>query len=95
MFNAALFTSQDTDVNLVSIDRGMDTETGIWIDIYIDTHTQSNITQPEKEWNLDICSNMDGPWGYYGKSVREINTTWPYLICAIYKTKQQIKWKQT
>ena len=44
-----IYESQDTDVNLVSIDRGMDTETVIWIDIYIDTHTQSNITQPGKE----------------------------------------------
>ena len=35
--------------------------------MYTHTHTQWNITQPLKEWNNVICSNMDGPRDYHTK----------------------------
>ena len=31
------------------------------------THTMEYYSALKKEWNLDICSNMDGPRGYYVK----------------------------
>ena len=38
-----------------------------------------NITQP-KEWNLAICDNMNGPWGYYAKwNKSEKDTKWSHL----------------
>ena len=36
----------------------------IWLSSNIYTHTQWNITQPQKRMNLAICNNMGGPRGY-------------------------------
>ena len=31
-------------------------------------YTQCNSTQ-QREWNLVICNNIVGPWGYYAKEI--------------------------
>ena len=49
--------------------------------IYIYTHTQWNTTQPQKEWNNAIFSNMDGTINYYTKwSKSEKERQMPYDI---------------
>ena len=50
----------------------------MFVYIYIYTHThihithiQLNATQPQKEWNNDICSYMDGPRDDHTKQVSQ------------------------
>ena len=39
------------------------------------THTQNGLLlSHKKEWNIAICSNMDGPRDYHAKWVRQGNT---------------------
>ena len=50
------------------------------------THTQWNTNQPSKEQNNAICSNMDGPRGYYTKRSKSEKDKWyMLLICWILK----------
>ena len=35
--------------------------------IYTHTHTQRGISLRDKKWHVTICSNTDGPRGYYTK----------------------------
>ena len=54
----------------------------ICVCIYTYTHIQLNVTQPQKEWNNDICSYMDGPRDDHTKQNKpetETNTTWYHL----------------
>ena len=49
--------------------------------IYIYIFTQWNTTQPQKEWNNAIFSNMDGTINYYTKwSKSEKERQMPYDI---------------
>ena len=82
----------------LSIDRWMDKKdviyiyiyTYIYIYIYIHTHTHSqwNITEPWKEWNNVICSNMDGPRDCHTKrSKSESERQIPYDINYMWNLK--------
>ena len=33
-------------------------------------HTMEYYSAIKKGWNLDICNNMDGPWGHYAKGTK-------------------------
>ena len=63
----------------------------IYIHTYIYTHTHThtmNTTQPKKEWNNVICSNMDATRDYHtkwSKSERERQT--PYDIIYMWNLK--------
>ena len=52
--SSSIYNSQDMEATQVPINRQLD---------YMPKNIcpQRNITQPEKGWNTDICSNMDGP----------------------------------
>ena len=62
----------------------------IWINGYmVYIYIQWNTTQPQKEWNNAICSNMDGPRDYHtkwSKSERQI----PYDITYMWNLKYDI-----
>ena len=57
----------------------------------VHTHTHTHIHNGillslEKKWNLDICSNMDAPRGYYVNEISQIEKDKYYtilLICGI------------
>ena len=56
-----IYNSQDMEANSMSINRGMDKEDVV--------HIYNGILfSHQKEWNNDICSNMDGP--------RDSHTKW-------------------
>ena len=38
-----------------------------------------NIIQPQKEWNIAICSNMDGSRDYHIKVKPKITIVWDHL----------------
>ena len=48
------------------------------------------ITQPLKQWNNTICSNMDGPGDYYTKSDKEIYDT--TYMWNLKKKKKMVQW---
>ena len=53
--------------------------------VHTHTHTQCNISQPLKEWNNSICSNMEGPRDYHTKwNQQEKDKYMMSLICRIY-----------
>ena len=66
---------------------------------YTHTHTQGNVTQPQKACNLAICDNMDISRVYDAKGNKadgERQILLISFICEISKTKQgnKQKWKQ-
>ena len=68
----------------------MDKDEVIYIYIYIKVILLSH----EKEWNLAICDNMDGPRGYYAKwnksnRERQIPYDFTYMCNLKDKTKKQ------
>ena len=52
----------------------------ICVCVHIHTHTQMNIAQPQKEWNLAICSNVDDLENRMLSEIsqRKTNTKWFY-----------------
>ena len=51
-----------------------------WIKNMSCSHTQWNTTQPYKEWNNAICSNMDEPRDYHTKwNQTKTKTIWYHL----------------
>ena len=48
----------------------------------------------KKEWNSDICSNMDGPWKYYAKwnklDTKGIFYVSIYMNRQIYRDKSRL-----
>ena len=66
MFTAALWTIAKIWHNL-SVHWRMN---NLW---YV--YAEWNIIQPEKERNLSICDNMEGPQGHYAKWNKSINQT--------------------
>ena len=54
-------------------------------------HTMEYYSATKKEWNFDICNNMDGPRGYYAKwSQSDKKRQIPYDLIYMWnkKTKQ-------
>ena len=70
-----IYSSQDTEAIYKSIDRRMDKDDMVYIHTHTHIYTHNGIIlSDQKEWNLAICSDMDGGKGYYAKqskSVRE------------------------
>ena len=67
----------------MSTDRWMDKEGEVYIHYWI-------LLSHKKEWNLAICSNMNGPEGYYAKwnkSDREKQILYDFTYMWTLKTK--------
>ena len=63
------YNSQDMEATSVSIDKLMDKEE-VYMCVCVCTHIHTYngiLCSNEKEWNLAICNNMDGPRWYYAK----------------------------
>ena len=58
--SSIIYNSQNMEVTQVTIDRWMDKEDVVYIHNGI-------LLSNKKEWNSDICSNMDGLGGHYAK----------------------------
>ena len=67
-----------------SIDRGMDKKR-------CGTYIQWNITQPEKEWNDSIYSNIDGPRDYHTKRMKSDRNWQMYDITYKWNLKKKIQ----
>ena len=57
----ALSESQDMETTQVST-NGL-----VKMCCVCETHTHNGILPAIKRWNLAICDDMDGPWGFYAK----------------------------
>ena len=55
-----------------------------------DIYTQRNITQHKKEWNIAICSNMDGPREYHMKWSKSGRERQNYMIRVKSKKKHKL-----
>ena len=40
-----------------------------WMDKDVVLYTNAILLNKRKEWNLVICNNIVGPWGYYAKEI--------------------------
>ena len=71
----------------MSIDRWMDKEDVVYI-------CRGILLSLEKDWNLAICNNMDGPRGYYAKwSKSDTKRQIPYDFTYMWNIKkEQNKW---
>ena len=51
------------------------------VHIYTYTYTMEYYSTMKKEWNFDICSNMDGLGEYYAKwnKLDKTNTIWSHV----------------
>ena len=70
-----------------------------WINEPWYTHTHMTVEHYSaiKIWNLAICKNMDGPWGYYAKwNKSDIERQIPHDFRHVeYKTNKQKLNKRT
>ena len=60
-------------------------------------HTMEYYSATKKEWNFDICNNMDGPRGYYAKwSQSDKKRQIPYDLIYMWNKKQnKTQWSRT
>ena len=58
--SSSIYNSQDMEATEMSTNRGMDKEDVVHI-------YNGIVLSHKKEWNPDICDNMDGPRVYYAK----------------------------
>ena len=66
VYSSAMNKSQIMERAQISIDWWMDKEYVVYV------HTQWNITQPSKSWNLAICNSVGGTRMYYTKQNKSV-----------------------
>ena len=68
--SSIIYSSQNMEADCPSTDKWINKIWCVCIYIYIHTHTHTYngiLLSHKKEWNVAICSNMDGHGGHYAK----------------------------
>ena len=91
IYYSIIYNSQTMEATQVSIKRWTDEEDVVYIRWNI-------LLGHKKGWDLAICSNMDGPRGYYAKwnkwgRERQIPYDFTYVWNLKHKTNEQTKLK--
>ena len=82
--SSTIHSNQDMETTEMSIDRWIDKEDVVHI-------CNGILLTHKKEWNNDICSNIDGPRGYHTKwSSSEGESQIPYDITYMWNLKYDI-----